>query len=63
MGETLQEIVQLGEWLGLFTFLGMALFYAVSGKKDDTRAHYREVMIVAALVYAVCAFILRVLDL
>jgi len=62
MRETLEEILQLGEWLGLFALIGMALFYAMSRKEDEARAHYRKVMIVAGLVYALCAFILRVLD-
>ncbi len=62
MREALQEILQLGEWGGLFALVGMALFYALSGKKDESRVHYRNVMIFAGLVYALCAFILRVLD-
>ena len=62
MRESLQEILQLGEWLGLFAFIGMALFYALCGKRDEARTHYRNVMILAAIIYAVCAFILRVLD-
>jgi hypothetical protein len=62
MRETLQEILQLGEWGGLFAFIGIVLFYALSGKKDETRVHYRNVMIFLGLIYALCAFILRVLD-
>jgi len=55
------EILQLGEIGGLGVLICVVLFYSMWGYKNiETRAFYRKVMVVSAVIYLICAYFLRI---
>lgn len=62
MKEDILEWAQLWEIIGIAALVGVGLFYTMWGRNTESRGYYRNVMILAAVVTAVCAVILNVVN-